>query len=41
MIKKIKKYVLTCFNCVKNKTFKHKFYELLQFLSIFEKSRQN
>ena len=36
----IKKYVNICSNCVKTKTFKHKFYDLLQFLSVSKKFKQ-
>ena len=36
----IKEYVEICFNCVKTKTFKHKFYNLLQFLSISKEFKQ-
>ena len=41
MIADIKKYVIVCSNCVKIKIFKHKSYELLQFLSISQKLKQN
>ena len=40
MLINIKKYVDICLNCVKTKTFKHKFYNLLQFLSISKKFKQ-
>ena len=40
MLINIKEYVETCFNCIKTKTFKHQFYNLLQFLSISKKFKQ-
>ena len=40
MLTNIKEYIEICFNCVKTKTFKHKFYDLLQFLSISKKFKQ-
>ena len=36
----IMKYVDICLNCVKTKTVKHKFYNLLQFLSISKEFKQ-
>ena len=36
----IKEYVDICSNCVKTKTFKHKFYDLLQFLSVSKEFKQ-
>ena len=36
----IKKWVEIYFNCVKTKTFKHKLYDLLQFLSVSKKFKQ-
>ena len=36
----IKKFVEICFNCVRIKTFKHKFYDLLQFLSVLKEFKQ-
>ena len=40
MLVDIKESVETCFNCVRIKTFKHKLYNLLQFLSISKKFKQ-
>ena len=36
----IKKYVDICSNCVKTKTFRHKFYDLLQFFSVSKEFKQ-
>jgi hypothetical protein len=41
MSKKIKKFVISCTKCSLTKLIKHKFYELLQSLSIFMKLRKN
>jgi hypothetical protein len=41
MSKNVKKYVVSCTKCSLTKSIKHKFYELLQSLSIFMKFRKN
>jgi hypothetical protein len=41
MSKNVKKYVISCTKCFLIKSIKHKFYELLQSLSIFQKFKKN
>jgi hypothetical protein len=41
MSKNVKKYVISCTKCFLTKSIKHKFYELLQSLSISRKLRKN
>jgi hypothetical protein len=41
MSKNVKKYVVSCTKCSLTKSIKHKFYELLQSLSIFMRFRKN
>jgi hypothetical protein len=41
MSKNVKKYVISCTKCSLTKSIKHKFYELLQSLSIFQEFRKN
>jgi hypothetical protein len=41
MSKNVKKYVISCTKCFLTKSIKHKFYELLQSLSIFQEFRKN
>ncbi len=41
MSKDVKKYVVSCTKCSLTKSIKHKFYELLQSLSIFMKFKKN
>ncbi len=41
MSKNVKKYVISCIKCSLTKLIKHKFYELLQSLSIFMKFKKN
>jgi hypothetical protein len=40
MMKNVKKYVISCTKCFLTKSIKHKFYELLQSLSIFQKFKK-
>jgi hypothetical protein len=41
MSKNVKKYVISCTKCFLRKSIKHKSYELLQSLSIFQKFKKN
>jgi hypothetical protein len=41
MSRNVKKYVISCTKCFLTKSIKHKFYELLQSLSIFQKFKKN
>ncbi len=41
MSKNVKEYVISCTKCFLTKSIKHKFYELLQSLSIFQEFRKN
>jgi hypothetical protein len=41
MSKIVKKYIVSCTKCLLTKSIKHKFYELLQSLSIFMKFKKN
>ncbi len=41
MLKNVKKYVISCTKCFLTKSIKHKFYELFQSLSIFQKLKKN
>jgi hypothetical protein len=41
MSKNVKEYVISCTKCFLTKSIKHKFYELLQSLSIFQKFKKN
>jgi hypothetical protein len=41
MSKNVRKYVISCTKCFLTKSIKHKFYELLQSLSIFRKFKEN
>jgi hypothetical protein len=41
MSKNVKKYVVSCTKCSLTKSIRHKFYELLQSLSIFMKLKKN
>jgi hypothetical protein len=41
MSKNVKKYVISCIKCFLTKSIKHKFYELLQSLSIFQEFKKN